>query len=377
MFNTTSYGSGGWGEGQSVFICLPRTLSHCTHMFTVYVSPTGVQVPITSYTCTQPNIANFLDHGQCTVSGGLWTCAIKEGARPALLSSSADLGVYAWDSNTNPFVVLDIPQGWCVGSVEMTFIAPSGIPTLSLSVHNAELLSTNTDRTVFSIVSEEGTRLVVMNLTTLARGKYLRINMTSTGRLYLREIEVFGTSRYTFTDTRNLHDMLTPLLTSLNLSSVTDDSICTHPSSAGGNPASPTTSVNSSTYSVTPISEYTMLVCIMSRLIDCIIPTSILVYRRLLSYFPFAGTSDYSTTSGPSSTPSQSSTIHSSASFTIFTLSASATPALSPRPTTTSAHSSSFTTTPMSSQPSEYTGSCETLLLYCQIHFTSCSNFHQ
>ena len=128
-------------------------------------------------------------------------CAIKEGARPTLLSSSADLGVYGWDSSIppypNPFVVLDIPQGWCVGSVKMMFVHPSTIPALNLSVHSAERLSINTDRTMFSIVSEEGTRLVVMNLTTLARGKYFRINMTSTGRLYLREIKVFGTSRYT------------------------------------------------------------------------------------------------------------------------------------------------------------------------------------
>ena len=103
--------------------------------------------------------------------------------------------------NTNPFVVLDIPQGWYVESVKMTF----GIPVPSLSVHSAESLSTNTDRTMFSLVSEEGTTPVVMKFITLARGNYLRINMTSTGRLYLREIEVFGTSRYTFTDTRNLH----------------------------------------------------------------------------------------------------------------------------------------------------------------------------
>ena len=63
---------------------------------------TGAQVPITSYTCTQPNIAGFLDQEQCTVSGGLRTCAIKEGARPTLLSSSADLSThafYGWDSN--------------------------------------------------------------------------------------------------------------------------------------------------------------------------------------------------------------------------------------------------------------------------------------
>ena len=179
---------------------------------------TGAKVPITGYTCTQPNLPGFLDHeqGQCTVSRGLRTCAIKEGARPALLSSSVDLGVYVWRGNTNPFVVLDIPEGWCVGSVKMTFRAPGSIPNLSLSVHSAERLSTNTDRTMFSLVTEEGTTSVVMNLTALARGKYLRINMTSTGRLFLGEIEVFGTSRYTFTDTRSLHDMVTPLLTSLN-----------------------------------------------------------------------------------------------------------------------------------------------------------------
>ena len=162
---------------------------------------TGAQVPVTSYTCTQPNIAIFLDHGQCTVSGGLRTCAIKEGARPALLSSSVNLGQYAWNGNTNPFVVLDIPQGWCVGSVKMTFRAASSVPALSLSVHSAERLSTNTDRTMFSLVHEEITRPVVMNLTALARGKYLRINMTSTGHLYLNEIEVFGTSRYTHSQT--------------------------------------------------------------------------------------------------------------------------------------------------------------------------------
>ena len=134
-------------------------------------------------------------------SRGFRTCAIEEGTHPTLLSSSASLsthGVYGWDSNRppnpNPFVVLDIPQGWCVGNVKMTFVAPSSIPALSLSVHSAEHLSTNTDRTMFSLVSEAGTTPVVMNLTALASGKYLRINMTSTGRLFLTEIEVFGTS---------------------------------------------------------------------------------------------------------------------------------------------------------------------------------------
>ena len=251
---------GGGRVYQVVCICFPLT---------------GAQVPITSYTCTQPSYNTFTDGDQCTVnvSRGLRMCAIKEGARPHLLSDSRILGLYGWVSNTNPFVVLDIPQGWCVESVRLTFGNLGSIPDLSLSVHSAEHLSTNTDRTMFSLVSEEGTRLVVMNLTTLAGGKYLRINMTSTGHLYLREIEVFGTSRYTFTDTRNLHDMLTPLLTSLNLSSVTDDSICTHPSSAVGDPASPITSVSSSTDSVTPIREYTtvhkcIIMCIVSKAVS-------------------------------------------------------------------------------------------------------------
>ena len=228
------------------------------------ITSAGAQVPITSYTCTQPNVHGFQDRGQCTDSRGLWTCAIKEGARPALLSSDVNLGVYGWHGNTNPFVVLDIPQGWCVGSVNVTFVHPSSIPTLSLSVHSAEHLSANTDRTMFSLLSDNG-RTPSMNFTKLAQGKYLRINMTSTERLYLREIEVFGTSRYTFTDTRNLHDMLTPMLTSLNFSSfVTDDSSCIYPPSAGGNPACPTTSVGSSAYSVTSTCEYTILMSIVS-----------------------------------------------------------------------------------------------------------------
>ena len=102
----SSRGQGAGGvRGEGVYLMY-------TYLFSPYTyPPTGAQVPITSYTCTQPNVATFLDQGQCTVSGGLRACAIKEGAHPALLSSSADLGVYAWDSNTNPFVVLDIPQG--------------------------------------------------------------------------------------------------------------------------------------------------------------------------------------------------------------------------------------------------------------------------
>ena len=166
----------------------------CTVRIYIYNdSPTGAQVPVTSYTCTQRSLGGFLDQGQCTVSGGLRTCAIKEGARPTLLSSSADLGVYGWNGINNPFVVLDIPNGWCVGSVEMTFRGPSSTPALSLSVHSAERLSTNTDRTIFCKAIDNGdmrTPVVMMNFTALARGKYLRINMTSTEHIYLREIEV-------------------------------------------------------------------------------------------------------------------------------------------------------------------------------------------
>ena len=229
----------------------------------------GAQVPITNYTCTQPNLAGLLDQGQCTVSGGIRTCAIKNGTSPALLSSSADLGGYAWDSSVppypNPFVVLDIPQGWCAEKVKMTFGPRSSIPALSISVHTAERLSTNTDRTMILLVSEKGTMSVVMNFTTVARGKYLRINMTLAGRLYLTEIKVIGTSRYTFTDTSNLQYMLTLLLTSLNMFfSITDGSICTHPPPAVGDPTSPTTSVGSSTYSVTSTCEYTILMFIVS-----------------------------------------------------------------------------------------------------------------
>ena len=85
----------------------------------------------------------------------------------------------------------------------MEFLIAGNIPTLSLSVHNAERLSTNTNRTMFSLVSGKninGRKLAVINLTTLARGRYLRINMITMGLFYLAEIEVLGTSRYTFTD---------------------------------------------------------------------------------------------------------------------------------------------------------------------------------
>ena len=92
-------------------------------------------------------------------------------------------------------MVLDIPRGWCVGSVVMTFLAR--IPALSLSVHSSERLSNNTDRTMFSIDSEAGDTPVVVNFTTLACGRYLRINMTGDQFFFLAEIEVLGTSKCT------------------------------------------------------------------------------------------------------------------------------------------------------------------------------------
>ena len=105
--------------------------------------------------------------------------------------------MYSWSRGTHAFVVLDLPQGWCVGSVKMTFLY-NDIPTLSLSVHNSERLSNNTDRTMFSNVSKESTpvtKQVVMNRTALVCGKYLRVNITTQQDrvIFLAEIEVFGT----------------------------------------------------------------------------------------------------------------------------------------------------------------------------------------
>ena len=161
------------------------------------VSPAGARVPITSYICTQPNRPGFNDTSQCSVSRRLRTCETKEGGSPTLLDGDTVRANrwYGWNDNTNPFVVLDIPQGWCVGSVVMTFLAR--IPALSISVHSSERLSTNTNRTVFSIVSEVDSTPVVVNFTTLACGRYLRINMTDDQFFFLTEIEVFGTSKRT------------------------------------------------------------------------------------------------------------------------------------------------------------------------------------
>ena len=162
------------------------------------VSPAGARVPITSYICTQPNRPGFRDLSQCSVSSGLRTCETKEGGSPTLLDGDTvgANGWYGWNENINPFVVLDIPQGWWVGSVVMTFL--TRIPALSISVRTSERLFSNTDRTMFSNVSEEGAPVVV-NFTTLACGRYLRINMTEDDYFFLGEIEVFGTSKCTHT----------------------------------------------------------------------------------------------------------------------------------------------------------------------------------
>ena len=174
--------------------------------WSVSVFPAGAQVPITSYTCTQPDLPGYNDDHQCTgnISTRFRTCEIEEVASSD--RSIAIGGLYGWRGNKNPFMVLDIPQGWCVGSVEMTFQLLSGsvIPTLSLSLHSAERLSSNTDRTGFSTVSAEGSRQVVLNLTPPVRGRYLRIDMTSAQTVYLQEIEVLGTSRCTSTEHQEL-----------------------------------------------------------------------------------------------------------------------------------------------------------------------------
>ena len=96
---------------------------------TIY--PAGARVPITSYTCTHPDLPGYNDDDHCTgnMSTRFRTCEAEEGA--SHVRSIPIVGLYGWRGNTNPFMVLDIPQGWCVGSVEMTFqlLSDSIIPT--------------------------------------------------------------------------------------------------------------------------------------------------------------------------------------------------------------------------------------------------------
>ena len=174
-----------------VFRCY---INQCTSWF-VTISPAGARVPITSYACTQPRQSFHND--TCKVINGVLTCETKDGVRPTLLNGDTmgTNGLYVWIGNTNPFVVLDIPQGWCVGSVVMTF--QRNIPALSFSVHSSGRLSNNTNRTMFSNVSEAGDTPVVVNFTALACGRYLRINMTGGQSYVLTEIEVSDTGKCT------------------------------------------------------------------------------------------------------------------------------------------------------------------------------------
>ena len=184
----------------NVVWCIPMLHQIVSHLFAT-ASPAGAQVPITSYVCTLLRSHSDPDAGRCNVTNGFRTCKTEGGVRPILLNgrTTGTNEVHAWSIGANPFMVLDIPQGWCVGSVEMTFVTSSSIPTLSLSVHSAERLSNHTDRTMFSShnVSGQKITIVVMNLTNLTCGRYLRINMTSVGTLGLTEIAVFDTGRCT------------------------------------------------------------------------------------------------------------------------------------------------------------------------------------
>ena len=101
----------------------------CTSWF-VTVSLAGARVPIASYVCTQPRQSFHND--TCKVINGVHTCETKEGGSPTLLDGDTvgTIGVYIWSGINTPFVVLNIPQGWCD---VMTFQA--NVPTLSPSVH--------------------------------------------------------------------------------------------------------------------------------------------------------------------------------------------------------------------------------------------------
>ena len=156
--------------------------------------PTGAQVPIKSYACTQPNFGSPEDNGVCNVnvSNGLRQCVITNGVHPTLLGGDSTVP-YIWVKNISPFVVLDIPQGWCVGSVKMDFSATGQImtPSINITVHNMTQLSNNS-LTVHAMHSGGIQNVsVVLNLTSLVCGRYLRINMSSSARVLLVEIAAF------------------------------------------------------------------------------------------------------------------------------------------------------------------------------------------
>ena len=69
------------------------------------------------------------------VANGLHVCMyVRYGVCPTL----ACWVVTILHHNTNPFVVLDIPEEWCVGSVRMDFNTDSVLltPSINIIVHN-------------------------------------------------------------------------------------------------------------------------------------------------------------------------------------------------------------------------------------------------
>ena len=157
-------------------------------------------MPITSYVCTQPNISPD-ESVTCNVSNELRQCVITNGVRPTLLDGNSTVP-YRWlDSNISPFVVLDIPQGWCVGSVKMDFITTgqSMTPSINVSIHNMTRLSNNshTVQAMHSSGTEDPS--VVLNLPSLTCGRYLRIDMSHSKRVLLTEIAVFDVGECSMT----------------------------------------------------------------------------------------------------------------------------------------------------------------------------------
>ena len=149
-------------------------------------------MPITSYVCTQPNVGSPGDNGACNVSNGLRVCEKRNGAYPTLLGGNSTVP-YEWWS-IYPFVVVNIPQGWCVGSVRMEFITAATrlTPFINISIHNMTQLSNNTFTA--QAMSSGGTdnSSVVLNLTPLTCGKHLRIDMSNSAQVVLTKIVVSG-----------------------------------------------------------------------------------------------------------------------------------------------------------------------------------------